>query len=778
MGHRRWATRLGRDELSGALALGAGLLGAAALNFAFIGAMGRLLQPRVFGTLGVLMAALLAMTAPVNALQGGTEMFAALHDRFPRGRGRLWAPAIGLCLWTVTMAVPSAVVRSTGWFLLGSSALLLLSWNRGALAGLGRFTFVGVSFIVDGAARLFLSLVFVAAGLGLSGASAGFALGILLALAFTELAVPRMAPVASQPLGKEVVAALLGLLALGITQIVDVFAIRLANPAQSGSYVGAASLARLALFAQMPAAAYALRRAAVEGARKAFARTMFLALVPGLLAIALLELFPHRLLHLAYASRYAGSGSTLRILALAMFFGGLATVWAQLLMGSGSTSWAWSLAPVAVFGTPAIIALAHAPASVAIFSLFIQGAALVAVGIPAVAAIRARTPGARRALILNWRDTRHPQGGGSEVYVEQVARGLVVAGWDVTLFCAAHPNGPAREIIDGVRFIRRGGWRSVYVWALVYHLTGRLGPHDLVIDVKNGIPFFSPAYCTRPVVCLVHHVHREQWRMNFSSGWARFGWWVESRLSPLVYRGSRHVAVSHSTARELAAIGLPAGAIEVVRNGATAPSRGASGFLRKADQPTILCLGRLVPHKRVELVLRATSDLRSEVPGLRVIVAGQGQWLDRLRDQADGMGIADMVTFTGWVDEEEKRRLLQEAWVLALPSVKEGWGLAVMEAAVHGTPAVAFRVGGLEESIQDERTGLLATDPEGFTGSLLRLLVDPELRARLGRQAADHALGFSWETTVASFQTVLVDVLEPGERLVSVPEPVPVTPPP
>ncbi|HEY3208703.1 MAG TPA: hypothetical protein VGL18_02765, partial [Actinomycetota bacterium] len=65
MGHKKWAARLRRVELTGALAFGAGLLAAAALNFAFVGAMGRLLDPPVFGTLGVLVAALLAVTAPV-----------------------------------------------------------------------------------------------------------------------------------------------------------------------------------------------------------------------------------------------------------------------------------------------------------------------------------------------------------------------------------------------------------------------------------------------------------------------------------------------------------------------------------------------------------------------------------------------------------------------------------------------------------------------------------------------------------------------------------------
>src|SRR5439155_11407276 len=286
---------------------GIGLLAAAGLNFVFVGAMGRLLAPPVFSTLGVLIATLLAVTAPVNALAGGTEMFAALHDRFPRGRRRLVAPAVGLVVWAATMLVPSSNVRATGWIVLGSSALLLLAWNRGALAGFGRFAYVGASFVVDGASRLALALVLVSVGFGLDGAAAGYAMGMIVALAFTELAVPRTSGTTGQPLGRDVWPGLIGLLALGVTQIADVFAIRLANPGQAGPYVAAASLARLALFSQQPAAAYALRRAAVEGPRGAMPRTLVLALFPGIAAIGTIELFPRLLLSVAYGDRYLGS---------------------------------------------------------------------------------------------------------------------------------------------------------------------------------------------------------------------------------------------------------------------------------------------------------------------------------------------------------------------------------------------------------------------------------------------------------------------------------------
>src|SRR5919198_1046156 len=115
-------------------------------------------------------------------------------------------------------------------------------------------------------------------------------------------------------------------------------------------------------------------------------------------------------------------------------------------------------------------------------------------------------------VILNWRDTRNPEGGGSELYVERIAAGLAARGRPVTMVCAGWPGAPREERRDGIRILRRGSRLTVYLWAALLYLSGRVGPHDVVVDVQNGLPFFAALYARRPVVVLCHHVHREQWR--------------------------------------------------------------------------------------------------------------------------------------------------------------------------------------------------------------------------------------------------------------------------
>lgn len=358
-----------------------------------------------------------------------------------------------------------------------------------------------------------------------------------------------------------------------------------------------------------------------------------------------------------------------------------------------------------------------------------------------------------KVVLLNWRDTGHPEGGGSERYVENVAAGLAAAGHEVTFFCAAYPGAPKVERRDGYRIVRRGGKFSVYAHAVRMLASGALGRPDVVVDVQNGIPFWSRLAVRCPVVVLVHHVHREQWGVVYGPASARLGWWLESWLAPRVYRRSRYVTVSDITRTELAALGVGPERVDVVHNG-TAPAPATT--TQRAGSPRICVLGRLVPHKRVEHALRVAARLRPSRPGLRVSVIGDGWWSRQLTDEAKRLGVDDITDFLGFVDENAKHEELARSWLMLAPSVKEGWGLTVVEAAQHEVPTIGYRsAGGLAESIVDGATGLLADDLDGLTAATDELLSDEVRRRALGRAAAARAATFTWEQTVRSWDALL-----------------------
>jgi glycosyltransferase involved in cell wall biosynthesis len=361
-----------------------------------------------------------------------------------------------------------------------------------------------------------------------------------------------------------------------------------------------------------------------------------------------------------------------------------------------------------------------------------------------------------RVAVLNWRDTTHPEGGGSERYIERIAADLVADGCEVEVFCSRHPGVPRTLRRDGITFRHAGGRWTVYAGALGRLLRERLsgrGP-DVVIDVHNGVPFFARLVAGRPVVVLVHHVHREQWAVVFGKALASVGWWLESRVSPRIHRGCQYVAVSDVTRKELVDLGVHEDAIAVVHNGTRPVPEGQPP---RDPEPSLVVLGRLVPHKRVEHAMAAVARLRTTWPGLQLRVIGEGWWRTELEAEAKRLGVADAVTFTGFIDEPTKEHLLARSWLMLAPSVKEGWGLMVVEAAGHGVPAIAYRsAGGLAESIQDGVTGLLVEDDvEALIEATRRLLADDEHREALGEAAREHVSHYSWRTASTSMHLLL-----------------------
>lgn len=378
-----------------------------------------------------------------------------------------------------------------------------------------------------------------------------------------------------------------------------------------------------------------------------------------------------------------------------------------------------------------------------------------------------RTSGApqvRRVLLLGWRDTGHPQGGGSEAYLQRIGAQLASSGVAVTLRTARYPGAPRRDTLDGMTVSRGGGPYSVYIWAglAMVAARARLGPlrrarPDVVIDTQNGIPFLARLAYGRRSVLLVHHCHREQWPVA-GRRTGRFGWFVESRLSPALHRRNQYVTVSLPSARELTDLGVAPGRIAVVRNGLDeAPQASLSAD--RSVTPRVAVLSRLVPHKQIEDALDAVAALRCRIPDLHLDIVGGGWWERRLVDHAAALGIADAVTFHGHIDDEAKHHVVQRSWVHLMPSRKEGWGLAVIEAAQHGVPTIGYRSsGGLTDSIVDGVTGLLVDGPDELVDGLRRLLTDPVLRDELGAKARIRSAEFSWALSADAMRTVLESV--------------------
>jgi glycosyltransferase involved in cell wall biosynthesis len=137
------------------------------------------------------------------------------------------------------------------------------------------------------------------------------------------------------------------------------------------------------------------------------------------------------------------------------------------------------------------------------------------------------------------------------------------------------------------------------------------------------------------------------------------------------------------------------------------------------------------------------------------VIAGDGPERPRLEGLA-GPG----VVFTGRVSDQERHRLMCSAWLLLHPALIEGWGIVVAEAAIRGTPAVAFDVPGLRDSVVHGQTGMLVRTEGQFASQWAALAIDHQRREQLGRAARTRALQLHWSAAVEGFTEVAEEAVK------------------
>ena len=245
----------------------------------------------------------------------------------------------------------------------------------------------------------------------------------------------------------------------------------------------------------------------------------------------------------------------------------------------------------------------------------------------------------------------------------------------------------------------------------------------------------------------MHHEHGAQWAQHFRRPVSDLGRFLEREVVPRVYSGRLVVTGSASTVDALGRLGVPAEAIRLITIGVDCPTPK----WEPSPTPLFLALGRLVPHKRIDVLLRAWREVE-QFTGGRLVVAGDGPALEAVRHLA-----TPSVEFTGLISEAEKQRLLEQAWLLVHTAQHEGWGMVVMEAAAVGTPALAFDVDGVRDSVAHGSTGVLVEEVDELVAAWIALRGRRERREALGIAARVRATTFSWGTAADEFEAIALE---------------------
>jgi glycosyltransferase involved in cell wall biosynthesis len=346
-----------------------------------------------------------------------------------------------------------------------------------------------------------------------------------------------------------------------------------------------------------------------------------------------------------------------------------------------------------------------------------------------------------RFLMLNWRDPRNPSSGGAERITEGFLAALVERGHTVFWFAHEFPGSAPEELIAGIRVVRGGGIGSSVLEAWKWF---RAQPRfDLVIDQHHGIPWYAPWWSRTNCIALVHEVLGPIWDAFYRPPWNHLGR-LQERWTHWWYRDVPFWAPSESTRKDLQRHGVRR--VMVIRNGLATraiPELDA----KPIGQPLQLAaVCRLAPNKRVSHCLQALAVLQRRGINAQLKVVGGGEMEPLLREEAARLDLSRRVVFTGVIAEPAKDAVLRESHLLLHTSMREGWGLNVIEANALGTPAVVYPVAGLVDSTQHDQTGLVAAreTPEALADQIQAFLVDDDRYQRCRRAAWKRADSLHW----------------------------------
>ncbi len=359
--------------------------------------------------------------------------------------------------------------------------------------------------------------------------------------------------------------------------------------------------------------------------------------------------------------------------------------------------------------------------------------------------------------------------GGAERRNYEFGRRLARRGHEVSLVGWKYWPGASRRVEDGVVLhgvgtpprLHDASGRRTFATALSFALRAAPIVACLGADIVDcsSIPYMPAMLLSAmgrargvPVAVSWHEFMGERWLEYFphERSRARLARWVERQSARF---GTERIAVSAFT-RERLPDGPPT---RVIENGVDCDHIQAIAAM--ADAPDVVVAGRLVPHKRVELLLEALALL----PGVTGGVIGDGPERAALEQRALGLGIRDRVTFYGQLaDVDDVHAYFKGAKAVLAPSSQEGFGMTVIEAQATGVPPVVVRAqhSAAAQLIHHGVDGLTTDeDASHIADAINQLVTDRVLRNRIGRNALAAARRYDWETLATRLETAYASML-------------------
>lgn len=357
-------------------------------------------------------------------------------------------------------------------------------------------------------------------------------------------------------------------------------------------------------------------------------------------------------------------------------------------------------------------------------------------------------------LFLSWRDIKAPKKGGAEVFTHEMLKRIDQNKYRIIHISPLYEGAKEIEVIDNISYLRMGGTLSVILEARRYYKDNK-DNIDYVVDQCNTHRFFTPLWVDRKKrIFFIHQFTREIWDINMKRPFNHLGRISESWFSKLSNKDLA-LTVSNSTREDLIGMGFDDRKITVLPEGIDFRHWKREDFLKKEDDPTFIYVGRYSNYKGIDKVVRAYLEIRKKYSNAKLWIVGKKNE-EYIKDVLMPIlgGESKGVEFLGFVSDEKKLELMSRAHCLIFPSIREGWGLIITEAAAVGTPSIGYDSPGIRDALNLGNSGYMCREnTENELERLMFRVIEEDDEYKMMRERAyDYSLNFHWSNTARAFE--------------------------
>ena len=364
----------------------------------------------------------------------------------------------------------------------------------------------------------------------------------------------------------------------------------------------------------------------------------------------------------------------------------------------------------------------------------------------------------------------YPHLGGVESHVLELSKHLIERGHEVTVITTQLEGTKKKEIYDGVTIERVKPLSIVFKTPILHKLRDAMLDKDCDIihghspppltcflglraSQKMGVPFVLTYHCDLELPFALGPLAVQTYQNTI-------GAYTVSKSDMIITTTDTYGATSRTVWREDSKV-IPNAVDADTFNPDNDGSKVRKKFGIHHDEKMILYVGRLVPHKGIQYLIRSAQYLGKEV---KYVVVGTGEYEEHLHSLVRDLSLEDRIIFAGRVSMEELPEFYAAADLFVLPSISrlEAFGIVALEALASGVPVVVSDIPGVRDVIIEGRHGLLGEPmkPEDIAGKIRTILENPEMAKKMGEQGRKIVEEkYTWEKVAEQIEEVYKDII-------------------